>query len=123
VTETRGVVTDLEVQQLLVECGFKSAVRLTMTSCRWSLLGEVAGGLQLRIDCMNGARGGYVLLVASESERLILVDMLAQNGIRAVDVRAEQIDRAAAPWLALSVGVSALALFGWVLSSIRPFFP
>ena len=121
-TETRGV-TDSEVQQLLVECGFKTAARLSMPSCRWSLSGEVAGGVALRVDCMNGARGGYVLLVASESERQILVDMLAQNGVLAVDVRAEQIDRSAGPWLALSVGVGALALFGWVLSSIRPFFP
>jgi hypothetical protein len=119
----RETVTDSYVQQLLVDCGFKSAARLTMASCRWSLLGEVAGGLQLRIDCMNGARGGYVLLVASESERQLLVDMLAQNGVRVVDVRAQQIDRAAPPWLTLSVGVGALALFGWVLSSIRPFFP
>lgn len=124
-TETiRGrAVTDSEVQQLLVECGFKSAARLSMASCRWSLLGDVAGSVQLRIDCMNGARGGYVLLVPSESERQILVEMLAQNGIDAVDVRAEQMDRAAAPWLALGVGVGALALFGWVVSSIRPFFP
>jgi hypothetical protein len=117
------VVSDSEVQRLLVECGFKSAARLSMTACRWSLAGEVAGGVALRIDCMNGARGGYVLLVASESERQILVDILTQNGLRSVDVRAEQIDRAAAPWVALSVGVGALALFGWVLSSIRPFFP
>jgi hypothetical protein len=115
--------SDGDVQQLLAECGFKSAARLAMPSCRWSLVGEVAGGVELRIDCMNGARGGYVLLVASESERQILVDMLAGNGVTDVDVRAEQIDRAAPPWVALGVGVGALALFGWVLSSIRPFFP
>jgi hypothetical protein len=28
-----------------------------------------------------------------------------------------------APWLTLGLGVGALALFGWVLSSIRVFFP
>ncbi len=115
--------SDLQVQQLLTECGFKSATRLAMPSCRWSLVGEVDGGLELRVDCMNGARGGYVLLVPSESQRQILVDMLAQNGVEHVDVRAEQIDRAAPPWVALGVGVGALALFGWVLSTIRPFFP
>jgi len=26
-------------------------------------------------------------------------------------------------WLTVGVGVGALALFGWVWSSIRPFFP
>ncbi len=122
-TDTTGrTVTDTEVQALLIECGFVATVRLNMPSCRWSLSGEVAGGVALRIDCMNGARGGYVLLVASEGERQIVSEMLAQNGV-VVDVRAEQIDRTAAPWLALGVGVGALALFGWVLSSIRPFFP
>jgi hypothetical protein len=123
VTETWNAVSDSDVQRLLVDCGFKGAARLGMSSCHWSLLGDVAEGVPLRIDCMHGARGGYVLLVASETERQILVDMLAQNGVHAVDVRAEKIERTAGPWLALGVGVGALALFGWVLTSIRPFFP
>jgi hypothetical protein len=117
------MVTDSDVQRLLIDCGFTTATRLPMPSCRWSLVGDVAGGIGLRVDCMNGARGGYVLLVASEGERVIVAEMLANNGVTEVDVRAEQMDRAAPPWVALGVGVGALALFGWVLSNIRPFFP
>jgi hypothetical protein len=72
---------------------------------------------------MSGARGGFVLLVPTDSERQVLVDILTQNSVIGVDVRAERMDAARATWLALGVGVGALALFGWVLSSIRPFFP
>jgi hypothetical protein len=52
----------------------------------------------------------------------VLIDMLAQNTVAAVDVRAERMEPRT-PWLAVGVGVGALALFGWVLSSIRVFFP
>jgi hypothetical protein len=113
--------TDLEIQQLLLECGFKSAP--PPVGGRWALAGEVVGGVGLRVTCMPGPRGGFVLLVPSESERGVLVDMLAQNGVGgALDVRAERMEPRA-PWLAVGVGVGALALFGWVLSSIRVFFP
>lgn len=111
--------TDLEIQRLLLDCGFKSAP--PPVAARWAVAGELDGGLALHVTCASGARGGFVLLVPSESERGLLVDMLAQNGVGGVDVRAERMEPRA-PWLALSVGVGALALFGWVLSSIRPFF-
>jgi hypothetical protein len=109
-------VTDLEIQRLLLDCGFKSAP--PPQAARWA----VAGGIEavLRVTCATGARGGYVLLVASESERQQLLDILAQNGAGAVDVRAERM-QARTPWLTLTVGAGALALFGWVLSTIRPF--
>ena len=113
--------TDLEIQQLLLDCGFKTAP--PPVGGRWSVAGEVVGGLGLQVTCMPGPRGGFVLLVPSEIERGVLVDMLAQNGVAGgLDVRAERMDPRA-PWLAVGVGVGALALFGWVLSSIRVFFP
>ena len=82
----------------------------------------IIGGVALHVTCMPGARGGFVLLVPSESERGVLLEMLAQNAAGSVDVRAEQMELRA-PWLAVGVGVGALALFGWVLSTIRVFFP
>ena len=113
--------TDLEIQQLLLDCGFKAAP--PPVGGRWAVAGEIVGGVGLHVTCMPGPRGGFVLLVPSESERGVLVDMLAQNGIAgALDVRAERMEPRA-PWLAVGVGVGALALFGWVLSSIRVFFP
>jgi hypothetical protein len=84
--------------------------------------GPVLGDLALHVTCASGARGGFVLLVPSESERQVLVEMLAQNGAGGLDVRAERMEPRT-PWLTVGVGVGALALFGWVLSTIRPFFP
>lgn len=113
-------VTDLEIQRLLLDCGFHAAP--PPVGARWAVAGEIVGGVALHVTCSPGARGGFVLLVASESERQVLEDMLAQNGVVGVDVRAERMEPRA-PWLAVGVGVGALALFGWVLSSIRVFFP
>jgi hypothetical protein len=114
-------VTDLEIQRLLLDCGFKSAP--PPVGSRWAVAGDLVGGLELHVNCVLGTRGGFVLLVPSESERQLLVDMLAQNGAGAgLDVRAERMEPRA-PWLTVGVGVGALALFGWVLSSIRVFFP
>ena len=112
--------TDLEIQRLLLDCGFKAVP--PPVSARWAVAGEIVGSVALHVACMPGARGGFVLLVPSESERGVLLDMLGQNGAAAVDVRAERMEPRA-PWLAVGVGVGALALFGWVLSSIRVFFP
>ncbi len=111
--------TDLEIQRLLLDCGFKAAP--PPVGARWAVAGEIVGGVGLHVTCSPGARGGFVLLVPSESERNVLIDMLEQNGARDLDVRAERMEPRA-PWLAVGVGVGALALFGWVLSSIRPFF-
>jgi hypothetical protein len=112
-------VTDLEIQRLLLDCGFKAAP--PPVAARWAVAGDIEGGLALHVTCASGGRGGFVLLVASESERQVLLDILVQNGAAGgVDVRAEQMRT---PWLTLGVGVGALALFGWVLSSIRVFFP
>ena len=64
----------------------------------------------------------HMRLPQSPSLRSVLADMLAQNGVAGVDLRAERMEPRA-PWLAVGVGVGALALFGWVLGSIRVFFP
>ena len=112
--------TDLEIQGLLLDCGFKAAP--PPVAARWAIAGELDDGLALHVTCMSGARGGYVLLVPSESERQLLIDLLARHGAPKTDVRAERMEPRA-PWLAVGVGVGALALFGWVLSTIRPFFP
>lgn len=112
-------VTDLEIQRLLLDCGFKAVP--PPVSARWAVAGEIVGGVALHVTCTLGARGGFVLLVPSESERSVLEEMLAQNSVVA-DVRAERMEPRA-PWLAVGIGVGALALFGWVLSSIRVFFP
>ena len=113
---------DLEIQRLLLDSGFKPAP--PPPSARWALIGEYEPAQELRVTCALGARGGFVLLVGSERERKWLVDRLATTSLGAIDVRAERMEPKA-PWLALTVGVgvSALALFGWVMSSIHPFFP
>jgi hypothetical protein len=132
-TEKWGsAVTDLDIQSLLLDCGFRSAP--VPPAARWAVAGELAGELigtvtgdfdqsmALNVTCAGGLRGGYVLLVPSEHERRALVELLTHNGVGGVDVRAERMQWRP-PWLAVTVGVGALALFGWVLSSISPFFP
>jgi hypothetical protein len=125
-------VTDLDIQRLLLDCGFTSAP--VPPAARWAVAGDLAGelmgtltgdfrqGLALNVTCAGGARGGFVLLVPSEDERRVLEELLHHNGVLGVDVRAERMQWRP-PWVAVTVGVGALALFGWVLSSIRPFFP
>jgi hypothetical protein len=112
-------VKDLEIQRLLLDNGFKPAP--PPPSARWALIGEFEPQQSLRVTCALGARGGFVLLVGSERERQWLVERLATTSVGAVDVRAERME-ARAPWLAVTVGVGALALFGWVMSTIHPFF-
>jgi hypothetical protein len=125
-------VTDLDIQSLLLDCGFKSSA--APAAARWVVAGELSGdllgtltgdfkqGLALQVTCAGGARGGFVLLVPSEDGRRALEDLLHHNGVLGVDVRAERMEWRP-PWLAVTVGVGALALFGWVVSSIHPFFP
>ena len=113
-------VTDLEIQRLLLDCGFKAAP--PPVSARWVVAGKIIGEVALQVTCVRGPRGGFVLLVPSENERRVLLELLAQHGTPSVDVRAERMEPRTA-WLAVGVGVGALALFGWVLGSIRVFFP
>ena len=51
-----------------------------------------------------------------------LNDVLAQNGAAEISVVTDGLDQPPAagstPWLALSLGAGAIALFGWVISSI-----
>lgn len=113
---------DQEIQRLLLDSGFKPAS--PPPAARWALIGELGPERPLRVTCAHGARGWFVLLVGCERERQWLVERLAATSVGAVDVRAERMEPRA-PWLAVTVGVGALALvlFGWVMSSIPPFFP
>src|SRR5262249_24930658 len=111
-------VKDLEIQRLLLDSGFKPAP--PPPAARWALIGEYEPDQSLRVTCALGARGGFVLLVGSERERRWLMERLATTTVGAVDVRAEHMEARAA---LVAVGIGALALFGWVLSSIHPFFP
>jgi hypothetical protein len=111
---------DLEIQRLLVDCGFQLVA--APISARWVATGRLESGTALKVTCAMGARGGWVLLVPSESERKQLQSLLVRVGLGAVDVRAERMEPRM-PWLTVGVGVGAIALFGWVLTSIPTFSP
>ncbi|HZS41313.1 MAG TPA: hypothetical protein VFF06_31000 [Polyangia bacterium] len=63
-------------------------------------------------------KSGFYLRVPSESAREWLADVLAQNGAGEVSVRADsetEKSQARGPWLALGLGIGAVALFAWSL--------
>jgi hypothetical protein len=111
---------DLEIQRLLVDCGFQLVA--APVTARWAALGRLENDTALKVTCAMGARGGWVLLVPSERERKQLLALLARSGHGAVDVRAERMEPRL-PWVAVGVGVGAIALFGWVLTSIPNVLP
>jgi len=104
------------VHRLLLDCGFRDAPWPPRGPRRWSVIGAVEG-FQLVVACVADAKSFY-LRVPSESAREWLGEVLEQNGAREVAVRAgpdaEKI-QARGPWLALGVGIGAVALFAWSL--------
>lgn len=111
---------DLEIQRLLVDSGFQLVK--APVSARWVAAGRLENGASTKVTCAMGPRGGWVLLVPSESERKQLTTQLSRCGFGTVDVRAERMEPRL-PWLAVGVGVGALTLFSWVVTTIPAMFP
>jgi hypothetical protein len=111
---------DLEIQRLLVDSGFQLVK--APVSARWVAAGRLENGTSTRVTCAMGSRGGWVLLVPSESERKQLTTQLSRCGFGTVDVRAERMEPRL-PWLAVGVGVGALTLFSWVVTNIPTLMP
>jgi hypothetical protein len=87
----------------------------------WGVVGELDSGLRLVITCMP-AGSGFRLHISPAIAREWLLDTLAQNGAGDVSVVTDPLDQPpptpGTPWIALSLGLGAIALFGWVISSI-----
>lgn len=108
--------TDLEIRQLLLDCGFESVP--APATAHWAVVRKGLGGAALHVTCVRGARGGLVLLVPTERECILVAQKLAQHGAGRVDVRAERMEPRW-PWLASRVGVGAFILVGWAIGALR----
>jgi hypothetical protein len=106
--------TEEAIRRLLLDCGFSSK---SARGARWTVAGELPGGLAIEVRCVSGRSGGTVLLVPSETARLWLLDVLTQNDAGPVDVRSEAISRGAGTARTLQLG-TALAWLGTLLHTI-----
>ncbi len=105
------------IHRLLLDCGFRDAPWPPRGARRWSLIGAVEDGVEIVVACVaDGA--AHHLRVSPSSARELLVDVLEQNGVKDVAVRADPDGArlmARGPWLALGFGIGAVALFAWSL--------
>src|SRR5262245_30829571 len=102
------------VRRLLVDCGFREAPWPPRGVRRWSVIGRtVEGGPEIRVACVS-AGGSFGLRVAPASARDWIAGLLVHNGVHGVSVHADPNGaggRTRRPWIAVGVGIGALALF------------
>jgi len=93
---------------------------------RWGVVGELDGGVRIVVTCIP-TRSGLSLLVPFESTRDWLRELLAQLDLHDVPIQVGPIHTPevfrSGPWLALAVGLSAIALFSWVINSLASLAP
>src|SRR5262245_20063708 len=100
---------------LLLDCGFRNLLWTPLRGQKWAVVGEIDGGIEITVACTPGP----TLHVPSDTARELLSDMLVQNGAAGVSVVADGRGRAqVSPWVPLAIGAGAVALFGWVISSL-----
>lgn len=106
------------VHRLLLDVGFRNG-HWPPSRGQWSVVGEIEGGARIDITCLPSVEGTR-LQVAPAAAREWLCELLERHGARGVLVTTDAVGDAASrtPWLAISVGAGAVALFGWVLGSI-----
>ena len=104
------------VHRLLLDCGFQKLLWTPLRGQKWAVVGELDGGLEITVTCTAGT----VLHVPSETARELLGDMLEQNGAGGVRILADgDTQRDTPTWIPLAIGAGAVALFGWIVSTLR----
>src|SRR5262245_893394 len=108
--------TEQALHGLLLDCGFRDLLWTPLRGQKWAVVGDLDGGIEITVACTAGP----TLNVPSETARELLSEMLAQNGVEGVSLRAEgRRPRDTGPWVPLAIGAGAVALFGWVISAIN----
>jgi len=111
--------TEEAIHGLLLECGFRNLVWTPLRGQKWAVVGELDLGLEITVACT----GGPTLHVPSETARELLTEMLGQNGVHTVPVLADRPgswrNKDGSPWVPLAIGAGAVALFGWIVSTLR----
>lgn len=130
------MISSSAVHRLLVECGFRDVLWPSPLGQQWGVVGELpddviadgkggpfgACGPLTVVTCMPVGRNGFRLHVAPAAARDWLRELLARNGAAEVVVTTEPLEpvrvTAATPWLFVGLGAGAIALFGYVMSTI-----
>jgi hypothetical protein len=103
------------IRRLLLDCGFHDAPWPPRGARRYSVVGRPLGDgpCEIIVGCV--AEGdAFHLRVSPAGAREWVTDMLEQNGVRGVKVRAEPVpgeEGARGPWLAVTAGIGAIVLF------------
>jgi hypothetical protein len=108
--------TEDALHGLLLDCGFRNLLWTPLRGQKWAVVGEIDGGIEITVACTPGP----TLHVPSETARELLAEMLAQNGAPSVRIVAggrRRVD--VSPWVPVAIGAGAVALFGWVISSLN----
>ena len=104
--------TEDAVHRLLLDCGFRSLLWTPLRGQQWAVVGELDGGLEITVACTRGP----VLHVPSETARDLLREMLDGTGVTVV-TESRAVDTPA--WIPVAIGAGAVALFGWIVSTLR----
>jgi hypothetical protein len=100
---------------LLLDCGFRNLLWTPLRGQKWAVVGEIDGGIEITVACTAGP----TLHVPSPTARELLSEMLAQNGAAGVSIVADgRRGGEVSAWVPLAIGAGAVALFGWVISSL-----
>ncbi len=109
--------TEEALQGLLLDCGFRNLLWTPLRGQKWAVVGELDGGLEITVACTAGP----TLHVSSETAREWLAEMLTQNTVGPVRILVDRSHafRETPSWIPLAIGAGAVALFGWVVSTLR----
>jgi len=111
-----------ELHQLLVECGFRDVLWPTPLGQLWGVVGVLPGDLRIVVTCMPAGSDGHRLHVSPDGCAEFLRELLVQQGAVDVIVTSDAPETSrperSTPWLYVGIGAGAIALFGWVLSTI-----
>ena len=106
-----------KVYRVLREHEFEDA--LPAAGQRWAVAGRFEG-LRVVVACVAGVDGVYALVVGSDVARLRVRELLRRAGATGVPLRTQAAgEHWIEPWVALAVGLGAVALLGWVITSIN----
>ena len=115
------MMTATAVHKLLIECGFRNVLWPAPLGQLWGVVGELPGDLRIVVTCMPVGKK-LRLHVAPSGCAEFLRELLARHGAAEVQVTTDPIQVTvpdqSTPWLYLGIGAGAIALFGWVLSTI-----
>jgi hypothetical protein len=110
------------VHKLLLECGFRNVLWPAPLGQLWGVVGELPGDLRMVITCMPVGTERYRLHVSPPVCAEFVRELLSRHGEIASVVTDAPLDAAGVerdtPWLYVGIGAGAIALFGWVISTI-----